>query len=371
MELYIYDRDLELKGVIDEIDSLIWTRRYNECGDFKLLVPFTSLNASLLIKNNIIMKKGDDEAGHIAYIKIKKDVKGLEVIEVQGRLLTFWLDTRILLNQIVMEDTTENIICKIVNDNAVNPIDVKRRLPFVVGEYEEMSGLISYTSELFLSVLAAIEDLAKAEKIGFKIVTDRLTKTHELKIYKGVDRTSTQIENSPCIFSREFENIYEQEYENSIESYKSLIYVGAEIVNGEDRQVVEVGEFSGLDRIEVFENASDVKQTYKNEEEIEITLTDEEYLAKLRERGFATLEEYAETLNFESKINPLGNLIYKQDFELGDLVTCVSKPWGIKIDVRITEITESYNQKSNDIDVTFGESLPSLMAQVNKKLKAR
>ena len=42
MELYIYDRDMILHGVIDEINSLIWTRRYWSAGEFKLLVPFTS-----------------------------------------------------------------------------------------------------------------------------------------------------------------------------------------------------------------------------------------------------------------------------------------------------------------------------------------
>ncbi|NBI18754.1 hypothetical protein D1841_09180, partial [Neglecta sp. X4] len=30
-----------LQGVIDEISSLIWTRRYWAAGEFKLLVPFT------------------------------------------------------------------------------------------------------------------------------------------------------------------------------------------------------------------------------------------------------------------------------------------------------------------------------------------
>ena len=54
MELYIYDRDMILHGVIDEINSLIWTRRYWSAGEFKLLVPFTNKHVSLLVKNNLI-----------------------------------------------------------------------------------------------------------------------------------------------------------------------------------------------------------------------------------------------------------------------------------------------------------------------------
>ena len=60
MELYIYDRDMILHGVIDEINSLIWTRRYWSAGEFKLLVPFTNKHVSLLV-----IKQPDNEAwGH-------------------------------------------------------------------------------------------------------------------------------------------------------------------------------------------------------------------------------------------------------------------------------------------------------------------
>ena len=55
MELYIYDRDMILHGVIDEINSLIWTRRYWSAGEFKLLVPFTSKHVSLLVKNKTLV----------------------------------------------------------------------------------------------------------------------------------------------------------------------------------------------------------------------------------------------------------------------------------------------------------------------------
>ena len=41
MELYVYSSDMELQGIVEKIASLIWTRRYWSCGEFKLLVPFT------------------------------------------------------------------------------------------------------------------------------------------------------------------------------------------------------------------------------------------------------------------------------------------------------------------------------------------
>ena len=49
---------MTLQGIVEKISSLIWTRRYWSCGEFKLLVPFTEEHARLLVKENIIIKRG-------------------------------------------------------------------------------------------------------------------------------------------------------------------------------------------------------------------------------------------------------------------------------------------------------------------------
>ncbi|MUT97748.1 MAG: hypothetical protein EP147_19680 [Subdoligranulum sp.] len=55
------------------------------CGEFKLLVPFTEEHARLLVKENIIIKRGGNEAAEIRYIHITKNSQGMEEIEVQGK----------------------------------------------------------------------------------------------------------------------------------------------------------------------------------------------------------------------------------------------------------------------------------------------
>ncbi len=368
MELYIYNTALTLQGVIDEMTSFIWIRRYWSAGEFKLLVPFTPLNVRLLVKNNLIMKRGDNEAAQINYVSIRKNVYGLEEIEVQGRFITAWLDKRIVLNPIITTDTSQNIINRIAEENLIAPINIKRAMPLL--ELEEnppdlQSGIINYSSEPFISSLMATETVAKAAKLGFGIITDIKAQKHIFRVYKGRDLTAEQTENRPCIFSQEFDNIYEQEFTNSIENLRSACYVGGEEKEGFTRQIVEVGTASGLDRTELFINASDITQTYR-EEETDVTMPLETYIEMLRQRGIKDLEQYAETLNFSSKVNAFSNLKYKEDFAIGDRVTCVDKRWGIKINVRITEITETYQQNKNDVDVTFGESLPTLFEKINK-----
>lgn len=371
MELYIYDRDMTLHGVIDEISSLIWTRRYWAAGEFKLLVPFTARHVELLQKNRLVLKRGDTEAAEIRYVNISKNTQGLEEIEVQGKFITQWIGKRIVRNQISATSGTQAILYRIVNETVISPSAAGRAIPNVLLDpldADTGSGTIDYTSEAFTNALLAVETAAKAAKQGFRMRTDVRAGKHYFSVYAGRNLTADQADNPPCVFSQEFDNIAEQEYTNSVENLKTTAYVGGEEV--EPRVVAEVGGgASGLDREEVFVNATDITKVYRDANDNEITRTDAELLACLMERGASELEQYAETLSFASKINTHANLKYREDYDLGDRVTCVNKRWGIKINVRITEVMETYQQNIEEIDITFGESLPALLTQIRQITK--
>lgn len=374
MELYVYSSDMELQGIVEKIASLIWTRRYWSCGEFKLLVPFTEEHSRMLVKNNIIMKRGDDEAAQIRYVSITKNSQGLEEIEVQGKFLIAWIGKRIIKKQIITNDTTQNILYRIVRENVTNPADTVRKIPDVSiadDDADTESGVIDYTSEQYTNAQLAAETAAKAAKLGIRMRTDARTGTHVFSVYEGRDLTAgNSAGNAPCIFSQEFDNIVEQEYTNSIENLKTTAFVGGEEKEGVARKVAEVGgSAAGLEREEVFINATDIVQEYEDDDGEQVSLTDTEYLALLSARGAEELEQYAETLSFGSKINTFANLIYRTDYDLGDRVTCVNKRWGIRIDVRITEIAETYQNNVEEIDITFGESLPALLTQIRQITK--
>lgn len=374
MELYVYSSEMELQGIVEKIASLIWTRRYWSCGEFKLLVPFTEEHSRMLVKNNIIMKRGDDEAAQIRYVHITKNSQGLEEIEVQGKFLIAWIGKRIIKKQIITNDTTQNILYRIVRENVTNPADTARKIPDVsiaTDDEDTESGVIDYTSEQYTNARLAAETAAKAAKLGIRMRTDARTGAHVFSVYEGRDLTAGNTAgNAPCIFSQEFDNIVEQEYTNSVENLKTTAFVGGEEKEGVARKVAEVGgSAAGLAREEVFINATDIVQEYEDDDGTQVTLTDTEYLALLSARGAEELEQYAETLSFGSKINTFANLIYRTDYDLGDRVTCVNKRWGIRIDVRITEIAETYQNNVEEIDITFGESLPALLTQIRQITK--
>ena len=164
MELYVYNREMTLQGIVEKISSLIWTRRYWSCGEFKLLVPFTEEHAALLVKNNIIIKRGGKEAAEIKYIHITKNSQGLEEIEVQGKFLLSWIGKRILTNQIITKDTMQNILYAIVRQTCT-AAGSSRNIPnfsIATNDADTGSGQIDYTSEAFINAQLAAETAAKA-----------------------------------------------------------------------------------------------------------------------------------------------------------------------------------------------------------------
>lgn len=363
MELYIYDTSLELLGIIDEISALVWSRRYWECGEFSLLVPMTSRHAALLQNGRLIARKDTDELSQIRYLNVAKDENGLEQIEVQGKFVTHWIGNRLLLGGIVSALPTHELLAMIVYENMIAPSDSRRIIPNLT--LADMSSLVSESVDCsciaYANALDTCTERAKLSKLGFRIITDLKQKKHFFLVYKGLDRTFGQTENPVCIFSPDFDNVLSQEYTHSVENVATAAYVGGEETEGEARQVAEVSDdaFIGLDRIEFFDDASDISQSYM-ENGMEQLHSPEAYFALLIARGNLVLDQKTESISFSSHIDTHANLIYKTDFDLGDRVTCVNKRWGIRIDSRITEITESFESGKEELEVTFGTSIPSL-----------
>ena len=117
--------------------------------------------------------------------------------------------------------------------------------------------------------------------------------------------------------------------------------------------------------VEVFCDATDFARKYQ-QGETEVTIPLDTYIAMLKTRGSAELENYGKNINFVSTINTNSNLKFKADFDLGDRITCKETKWGIQIDARITEVTETYQKGEETIEATVGDSLPTLVDQIRK-----
>lgn len=390
MELWVFDRDLEPLGIVDELVSLIWQPSYwdkGDYGDVKLLVPITANNSQLLVKGNIIVRHGEaaeytDESGkwkramQITYRFITKDIDGAEQIEIQGCFLKKWLAKRVILKQLMLVNTNQNIINSIIKENFLETENVKRRLDkFCILAQENMGGTsVEYSAAFGTSVEEEIYNRALAGKLGFDILVNERAKLYGFWLYKGKDLTATNTQgNTPCIFSRDFDNVNEQEYTESIENMKNTAYVvGAADTEGVQPEIEvwkDNSEPGGLDRDELFIEATDISRTMQNETGQDMAIGLEQYLQLMATKADGELENYGEKISFVSTINASQNLQYKRDFNVGDIVTSIEKRWGIKIDARITKISQTSQNGQDTLEVTFGESLPTLIEKIKQKVR--
>lgn len=382
MELRIFDKTIEPLGAIDELASLLWHIKYFDVGTFSLLAPITDNNSKLLVEGNIIVKyDGKREvtdatggvwrrAAQITYVHITKDENGLEQIEAQGFMLGWWLNKRCIYPQIVATAANPWLINTMVKKNCGSEAGAKRRFPqFIILEQETMSGSnVEYANEVCANLGQEVKARAQAGKLGYDILINERAKQYGFYLYKGKDLTAkNSAGNTPCIFSRDFDNVNEQEYTASIENCGNFIYVqGAADDNGSQPMTTVDGEnATGLDLTEVFCDATDIARKYQSGE-TEITIPLNTYMLMLKTRGNAELESYGKTINFVSTINTNSNLKFKVDFDLGDRITCKEEKWGIQIDARITEVTETYQKGAEEIEATFGDSLPTLVDKIRK-----
>ncbi len=382
MELRVFDETVEPLGLIDEMASLLWHVKYFDVGTFNLLAPITDNNKRLLTEGNIIVKHDGkrevtDAAGgiwrraaQITYVHITKDENGLEQIEAQGYMLSQWLNKRCISPKIVATATNQSIINTMVKNNCGSGASTKRRFPrFIMLAQETMAGsAVEYANEVYAKLGQEVKARAQAGKLGYDILINERSRQYGFYLYKGKDLTAKNSEgNTPCIFSRDFDNVNEQEYTASIENCGNFIYIqGAADDNGSQPVTTVDGEgASGLELTEVFCDATDIARKYQSGE-TEVTIPLNTYLQMLKTRAAAELENYGKIINFVSTINTNSNLKFKQDFDLGDRITCKETKWGIQIDARITEVTETYQKGAEEIEATFGDSLPTLVDQIRK-----
>ncbi len=382
MELRVFDETVEPLGLIDEMASLLWHVKYFDVGTFNLLAPITDNNKRLLTEGNIIVKHDGkrevtDAAGgiwrraaQITYVHITKDENGLEQIEAQGYMLSQWLNKRCISPQIVTTATNQSIINTMVKNNCGSGASTKRRFPrFIMLAQETMAGsAVEYANEVYAKLGQEVKARAQAGKLGYDILINERSRQYGFYLYKGKDLTAKNSEgNTPCIFSRDFDNVNEQEYTASIENCGNFIYIqGAADDSGSQPVTTVDGEgASGLELTEVFCDATDIARKYQSGE-TEVTIPLNTYLQMLKTRAAAELENYGKIINFVSTINTNSNLKFKQDFDLGDRITCKETKWGIQIDARITEVTETYQKGAEEIEATFGDSLPTLVDQIRK-----
>ncbi|AEY67699.1 siphovirus ReqiPepy6 Gp37-like family protein [Clostridium sp. BNL1100] len=334
MELYIYNSNRELAGIVESFEYLRWTRRYSRCGSFELKAVATQENTALLKEGNIIWKNDDEEAGIIEHLELSQTEQ--EIITARGRFATSFLARRIVWQTEKLSDDISACVEQLINNNLINPSDAARKISGITFSSPNLNVPIS-TQVSYRNLMDVITELCEVSEVGIKTVFTPSNGILTVMLYMGLE--------SQAVFSKEYENLTEQIYTISAADYANTALVGGE-GEGSDRTFVAIASGSGEARHEIFIDAKDLR---KDDFGVD-------YIDTLIFRGQSKLSEQAIRYTFDTSVNPHGNLTYKVDFDLGQTVKVISKTWGVSMITRITEVEETYDADGQSISVVFGKA---------------
>ena len=95
-EMYILDESFAHIYLVDAFESMIWTDRYDEAGDFELYLSAESSALGYLKHGYYLWNKHSDRLMIIETIEITTDVENGSHCKVTGRSLESILDRRII-----------------------------------------------------------------------------------------------------------------------------------------------------------------------------------------------------------------------------------------------------------------------------------
>ncbi len=121
MELLVLDTNLVAVDVMDRYDSLIWTDRYDQYGDFELQIPMSSGLLYVLQQNFYIYSVQSNHLMIIEKLEIDSDIEDGNKLLVSGRSLESILDRRIIWGQKTYSGNLQDAIESMLNDAFINP----------------------------------------------------------------------------------------------------------------------------------------------------------------------------------------------------------------------------------------------------------
>lgn len=325
MEWYTLDDELRRDTVIEGFESFIWTERYQDVGDFQIVIKSTIQSRSLLTEGTYLgMKESDRRVMVIDTISDDTDQNGERNLTITGSSLEKILDDRVAIAAFTDTTTTPNWVitasagdvCReVFTSICVDTIlDAGDTIPFYhSGTLSDDGNLGEDDTEITVTispdtVLNVIKQICATYFLGFRMVKDGDTGNIYFEIYVGDDHTSQQTTLTPVIFDPDIDNLEKISLLQSTASVKTVAYViaanGAEMAfaTGYDDAV------SGAARRVLLVNSSNTGES------------GDDLNTALRTEGLIALSAQREIYSFDGELPQTIPYVYGVDYKLGDLV---------------------------------------------------
>lgn len=370
MDLYILDELYRRHTLIDNYESLVWTERFSDVGDFELIVIATLENRSRFRSGT---KLGLSTSAYrvmtVETVENKTDDEGRRLLTITGFSLEHILKDRpnrrsnfnngtVVVPEASVTGFPAEIVQLIFDNHCIsNNVIPEDNLPntsllnfFPADTIPEPDESVTFVFPIE-SLFSTIKRICDTYSMGFRLV--RRADMGELcfNIYMGSDRTTTaDIQLEPVIFSPVLENLDDVTELNSTATLKTAAYVystnGSRLVFGNGYS----SEVSGFERRVMLVDAMDIDLAAGSS-----------LNAALEERGKEALASQSQFSALDGEVPEFSQYKYGIDYNLGDLVE-VRNEYGTTSKMRVTEQifasdaegVRSYPTLSMDLFITPG-----------------
>lgn len=352
MDIYVMDIASNVLGLIENYRSCIWNMQYFSKNDFEIVTAADAKTLELLKVGNLLVRDFDRTGTKLSNvmlienIEISFDSENGFMITATGSGIKNVLRRRIIWSQMNFSGTVESAIRSVVEENAIFPTE----LPY-----------LRTIPNLYLSAPIGLDDTADMQVFGENVADwiETVCKTYGygwdiyisegrwmFELFKGTDRTYSQTDVDPVVFSPDFDNLYSYTYSEDRSSFFNAALVGGEDY-GTAKRTASVGGSSYLNRHEIYIDGSSVSSNGE-------IITPEVYERLLESYGREQLAQYGIVKKVEGSIEPNGMYKLNEDYFLGDIVQ-ISDGKTVNAKARIAEIIYSVDETGTSVVPTFSE----------------
>lgn len=332
--------------IIDDACSIIWCERYQEPGEIALVLRATPELLAFFWQSEIMITRDDtDRAMYVESVVLTTSAGDGDYIRITGTSAEGLTKRRVIGQR-----------------GAVTDMDATAAIRYYmqenIGSYwyfhtddEHQHGRNNPYCRMYVNVLTSGEDderitekisaepfgknlcdfiteICKGNEFGYQITFDGEKLVY--KSYRGDDRTLNQDERNAVVFSEDFLNLGNSEYEYSRNGYYSHVIAGGSGTGstreyGESFTQFRTSRGCGLNLRQKFINASGTSGNM-----LRIAAQNEVLASR-------------ETINFSAEAISTGQFKYRTDYNLGDRVSVVNR-YGISGTATVTEVVETEDE---------------------------
>lgn len=343
MDVYLLDRQTFRRSLlVDDFESMIWTERFADVGDFQLVIASTERTRSIFSVGTMLQIQKSNRVMTTTRIVDQYDDNDNRMLTVIGKSLESILQSRVARltmlgseaeSKWTLSGTPKGIAEAIFVHICVNgALGLGDRIPYYYpGNFYPEDTLPYINSTITTDITSttvfdAIKSLCDSYGMGFRLVRRGDADEVYFNIYTGRDRTIAQSSLPIVVFSPDLDNLSRVSRVDSNDNHKNVA-----IVTGKDISITVYGpdaraDVMGFNRKVIHLTASDVVGT------------DEAAIEALKQYGLSELANHTIIKAFDGEISQDSAYQYGVDYDLGDMIE-LRTDYGETNNMRVTEQT--------------------------------